>query len=797
MDLGCNPASVPMCQAADVIATDDCGVPTVICASVDGPLIGCVHYRTNAYTAIDSCDNRATCRQVLRWTEDTMPPVFLSCPADVDLGCNPASIPACNAGDARVLDDCGIATVTCASVDGATVGRVHYRTNIYTATDTCKHSAACQQVLTWREDTSPPMFLICPADVELGCNPTNIPACNATDAVATDDGDAATVTCLSFDGPVLGCVHYRTNLYVASDACSNSVTCQQVLSWKEDVLPPVFTLCPADADLGCNPASIPACSPSDAMAIDDCGVPVIACTSFDGLVMDCVHYRTNVYTATDLCDNRATCQQVLKWREDTVAPMFTVCPADLDLGRNPASIPACNASDAVAIDDCGVAALTCTSFEGPVADCVRYRTNVYTATDVCDNRVTCRQVLRWTEDTSPPTFITCPADVDLGCNPAVIPACNVADVEAIDDCGLPTVICASVDGLVSGCVHYRTNIYTAVDASSNSASCRQVLSWTEDTAPPVFAICPADVDLGCLGAGPRTGILGCNAADAVAIDGCGMVTVTCAGFDGLVVEGVHYRTNVYTATDVCGNAATCRQTFRWMQDDELPVIHCPSDIVGEPDKDQCSRSNVTYMATVTDNCPDVMVVCIPSSGSTFVLGTNTVICTAIDSVSNTVDCSFRVIINDPFPPVLHCPLDIVSEADADECSKSNVTFNATAIDNCPGVTLICSPPSGSTFALGTNTVICVATDASSNTNGCSFTIVVVDRTGAVLTVVREGDAVMICWPLACTRFLQETSDLNPPIHWVPVDAPVSVVGDKHCVTLGLDSANRFFSLSGD
>jgi hypothetical protein len=451
----------------------------------------------------------------------------------------------------------------------------------------------------------------------------------------------------------------------------------------------------------------------------------------------------------------------------------------------------------MAIDDCGVAALTCASFEGLVADCVHYRTNVYTATDRCDNRATCRQVVRWIEDTTPPTFVTCPADLDLGCNPASIPACNAAAVVAIDDCGSATVTCASVDGMVLGCVHYRTNVYTAADACSNSASCRQVLSWTVDITPPIFAICPGDVDLGCLAASPNTGILACNADAAMAIDDCGVATITCAGFDGLVVGSVHYRTNVYTATDACGNIASCLQTFRWRQDDEVPVIHCPSDIVGETDMDQCSRSNVTYLATATDNCPDVTVVCIPSSGSTFALGTNLVLCTAIDSVSNTVECSFRVIIHDPFPAALHCPLDIVSEADANECSKSNVTFNATALDNCPGVTVICTPPSGSTFALGTNTVICVATDASSNSNSCSFTITIVDRTEAPLTVVRQGDEVMICWPLACTRFLQETTDLSPPILWFPVSAPVSVVGDKHCVTLGLDSANRFFSLSGD
>jgi len=47
--------------------------------------------------------------------------------------------------------------------------------------------------------------------------------------------------------------------------------------------------------------------------------------------------------------------------------------------------------------------------------------------------------------------------------------------------------------------------------------------------------------------------------------------------------------------------------------------------------------------------------------------------------------------------------------------KSNVTYAATATDNCPGATYTCSPVSGSTFAKGTNSVTCMATDASGNT----------------------------------------------------------------------------------
>jgi hypothetical protein len=422
---------------------------------------------------------------------------------------------------------------------------------------------------------------------------------------------------------------------------------------------------------------------------------------------------------------------------------------------------------------------------------VHYRTNVYTATDDCNNSVTCRQVLKWREDRTPPVFTTCPADVDLGCNPASISACNVADVVATDDCGAPTVTCASFDAPVVSCVHYRTNVYTATDDCNNSVICRQVLKWREDTTPPVFTTCP-DKDLGC---NPAS-IPACNVVSVVATDECGAPIVTCASFNGPVVGCVHYRTNVYTATDACNNRATCRQVLSWTEDVKPPVINCPLDIVGDTDMSQCSKSNVTYSVMVTDNCLGVAVACTPPSGSTFAQGTNTVICTATDCGSNTVNCSFRVIIQDSLPPAINCPPNILGVVDAGQGSKSNVTYRATATDNCPGVVVACTPPSGSTFAQGTNTVICIATDARGHSNSCSFTITIVSLQEApILSVVRQGQEVMICWPKTGMQVLQETADLSAPIRWSPVTAAVSVIGDKYCVTLAIDSANRFFTLS--
>jgi len=45
-----------------------------------------------------------------------------------------------------------------------------------------------------------------------------------------------------------------------------------------------------------------------------------------------------------------------------------------------------------------------------------------------------------------------------------------------------------------------------------------------------------------------------------------------------------------------------------------------------------------------------------------------------------------------------------------------------ASDNCPGVVVVCNPPSGGCLPVGVTTVSCTATVASGNTATCSFTI---------------------------------------------------------------------------
>ena len=73
------------------------------------------------------------------------------------------------------------------------------------------------------------------------------------------------------------------------------------------------------------------------------------------------------------------------------------------------------------------------------------------------------------------------------------------------------------------------------------------------------------------------------------------------------------------------------------------------------DPGQCSRSNVTFFVSATDNCGVTNLVSSMASGSTFPVGTTTVTNTATDASGNTTSCSFTVTVTDAQNPVITCP----------------------------------------------------------------------------------------------------------------------------------------------
>jgi hypothetical protein len=82
---------------------------------------------------------------------------------------------------------------------------------------------------------------------------------------------------------------------------------------------------------------------------------------------------------------------------------------------------------------------------------------------------------------------------------------------------------------------------------------------------------------------------------------------------------------------------------------------------------------------------------------------------------------------DTQPPVFPngCPatMNVAAAYSCPYATNTQVNYaNPQATDNNPGVTVSCSPPSGSSFSVGTTTVTCTATDAAGNTATCSFNV---------------------------------------------------------------------------
>jgi hypothetical protein len=201
-------------------------------------------------------------------------------------------------------------------------------------------------------------------------------------------------------------------------------------------------------------------------------------------------------------------------------------------------------------------------------------------------------------------------------------------------------------------------------------------------------------------------------------------------------SGTHFALGTTTvtcsATDAAGNTGTNAFTVE-VQDVTKPIVTVPPDKTVEATG--ANGASVTYSGVSAEDDVDgsVAVTCDKASGSVFPLGTTKVTCTATDAAGNNGDSSFTVTVQDTTAPAVDVPGTITREATS--AAGATASFSASASDAVDGsVATSCEPGSGSTFALGTTTVVCSATDAAGNTGTESFTVTVRDTTAPVVTV---------------------------------------------------------------
>jgi hypothetical protein len=182
------------------------------------------------------------------------------------------------------------------------------------------------------------------------------------------------------------------------------------------------------------------------------------------------------------------------------------------------------------------------------------------------------------------------------------------------------------------------------------------------------------------------------------------------------------------------------------KDTTPPVIAPHADVTAEATGPTGASVSYTSPGTTDNVDPPGTAACLPASGSTFALGMTTVTCNATDAAGNAgTPTTFNVIVKDTTPPVIAGHADVTAEATGP--TGASVTYSApSTTDAVDGIrTATCKPASGSTFALGTMTVTCNASDAAGNAAvPTTFRVIVKDTTAPVISGVYASPDTI--WP---------------------------------------------------
>lgn len=293
--------------------------------------------------------------------------------------------------------------------------------------------------------------------------------------------------------------------------------------------------------------------------------------------------------------------------------------------------------------------------------------------------------------------------------------------DIVDGTLLVTCVPASGSGFVLGDALVTCSV---TDAHGNLAS-KTFTVHVVDTTPPALTV-PAAISTEATGPAGAPASFSASASDIVD----GSIGATCVAASGSTFA-IGTTTVTCSATDGHGNIGSASFTVT-VQDKTPPSLIVPPDMTLE------ATAPAGAIATFTTAASDIVdgivaTTCAPVSGSTFGIGTTTVNCSATDAHSNIGSASFHVSVVDTTPPVVTVPENYTTEATGP--GGTAVDFTSSASDIVDGsITTTCSAASGSTFAIGTTTVSCSATDANNNTGTASFTVTVSDTTPPIVTV---------------------------------------------------------------
>jgi large repetitive protein len=577
---------------AAVTADDNCS-DAAITHDFDGTLPEpCADPITVTFTATDDCGNSSTITSTIT-IDDSVAPVFQAVDPFV-AECDVTDISALvNAWIAAVTadDNCSGAAIT-HDFDGTLPEPCADPITVtFTAIDDCGNSSTITSTITIDDSVAPVFQPVDPFVAE--CDVTDISALvNAWIAAVTADdncSDAAIVT-HDFDGTLPEpCADPITVTFTAIDDCGNSSTITSTITIDDSVAPVFQTVDPFVAE--CDVTDISALVNAWIAAVtadDNCSGAAIT-HDFDGTLPEpCADPITVTFTATDDCGNSSTITSTITI-DDSVAPVFqTVDPfvAECDVTDISALVNAWIAA-VTADDNCSDAIVT-HDFDGTLPEpCADPITVTFTATDDCGNSSTITSTIT-IDDSEAPTFTLCPAPLTIKCKPStdLIAEINAwaATAAASDNCDNSVEISNDFDP---------DNLPGLCGAPSPLPLPPPITAEIPPPAPPPLpstmmkhlssSDCPKDEVIECRKNTDLLAEIMVWLDTAEARDNCDNdVTITHDfDFNNLPPLCGNAVTVTFTATDDCGNTATCIATIRFDDTVDPVFVVCPDELLIE------------------------------------------------------------------------------------------------------------------------------------------------------------------------------------------------------------------------
>ena len=391
-------------------------------------------------------------------------------------------------------------------------------------------------------------------------------------------------------------------------------------------------------------------------------------------------------------------------------------------------------------------------------------TLTYSVNDGNGNSNSVQRTVNVVDTTAPSVLLNGSASMTVECHDSFSdPGATASDLCAGDLTG-QIQVSGSVDPNTPGSY---TLTYSVNDGNGNSNSVQRTVNVVDTTPPSVLLNGSASMTVECHDSFSDPGA---TASDLCAGDLTGQIQVS-GSVDPNTPSSY---TLTYSVNDGNGNSNSVQRTVN-VVDTTVPVLTAPGAVNRTTSADATSCGVVIPdadlgTASATDVCAGVLLVDrsgVPS-GNLFPVGTTVLTYSAMDPSGNPIAATQNITVTDGTPPTMTPIADIVRLPDAGTCSAT-VTFAAGANDNCSGVAVVASPPSGSSFPLGTTLVTCTATDGVGNQTTATFSV----------TILNPAPVATITGPASGSIF--------------PIDVPVSLsgmftdnAGDIHTAAWSLD-----------